>query len=246
MVKYHKIISPCIGILALVVLQEYSAPQPIFRFLIPAFFIFICAVTAYNYLYLKAIGKYNLWVLVRPALMLCSYFGLFSIIPSLAFRGIFVIISVVPIALFEFLLGSYAENLLLIETLFIAFGFFLTVFAYAQLPPYDWVLTIVTFGFVAALTRAFYQFVPKNDTTKNIAAIFMGLLCGELFWVLNFLPQHFSVLGLILFNFFYFCLIINYYYLLENLNYKKLQLHLALIVICNILIISVTPWRIIQ
>ena len=142
-------------------------------------------------------------------------------------------------------MGNMAENILLNETLLIAFGLFLTCFAaYFYLPQYEpWYLAGV-FLSAALLTRSFYEAVPKSDNVKLIGALAIGLFCSELYWALNFLHFHFSVLSLVLFNIFYLCLILNYYHLFHLLNFKKIQFHLLLIAICVLLVIFSTPWSI--
>ena len=245
MIKHHKIISFVIGLLFLAVMQEFGTPQPVFRFLLPAFIIYAGLATWYNRRYLLANNKYNFWVLIRPLLLLCAGFGLFLIIPSVGLRGIFLLVTVATITFVETILGNLAENIMLNETLLIAFGLFLACFAgYFYAPQYDpWYLAAV-FLSGSLLARSFYELVPKPNKAKIIGAITIGLFCCELYWALNFLPLHFSALSLMLFNIFYLCLILNYYQLFQLLNFKKIQFHLFLIVICSLLVVFATPWSI--
>src|SRR6185369_7130555 len=137
MEKRHKLICLCIGLAFLIILQKFATPEPIFRFLLPAFLLYAAAVNFYNLIYLKSIEKYNFWTALRPMLLLASGFGLFLVVPSEFLRGVFLISSVVVIAFFEMLLGKQAENILLNETLFIAFGMFFALFAgYYYSPSY--------------------------------------------------------------------------------------------------------------
>ncbi|HYV33528.1 MAG TPA: hypothetical protein VE973_01635, partial [Candidatus Limnocylindria bacterium] len=243
MLKYHSIISFCIGLLFLIVVQEFATPEPIFRFLIPAFLLYAGGVTVYNRWYLKQVEKYNFWILIRPMLLLAAGFGIFLVIPSFGIRGIFLILTVVMITFFEFILGNLAENILLNETLIIAFGLFFAFFgAYHYLPApeiwnhWGWVIPFLyllgIFGGSFLLTRSFYEATPQSEKNKLVSSITIGLFCAELYWVLNFLQFHYSVLSLILFNIFYLCLILNYYHLFHNLNFKKIQFHLGLIFFC--------------
>ena len=189
--------------------------------------------------------KYNIWILVRPGLLLAAGFGIFLVIPSETLRGLFLLLSVFVITFFEIVLGNFAENILLNETLFIAFGLFFGLSAlYQYAPVYGTLCVAAVFIFSFLLSRSFYEFVPKNDAAKIIGSLALSLFCSELFWALNFLPLHFSVLSLILFNFFYFSLILNYYHLFHILNLKKLQFHLFLIVVCSALVVAATPWKI--
>lgn len=254
--KYHKIVSLAVGILFVVILQELSLPKPIFRFLVPALALFSLAVFVYNSFYLKSLKKYNFWIALRPFLLSLSGFGIFLIIPSLFLRGIFLIASAAIFALVEYFLDSFAENILINETLLIAFGFFISLSAFTQYFPnigsslplhLSLQIAYTAAAFLAAYltTRAFYEFTPQPDAIKNASAIAIGLFCSEFFWGLSFLPFHYSVAGLLLFNLFYFSLILNYYHMFQALNFKKIQFHLALIVLCSGIALLATPWKII-
>lgn len=247
MLKYHKLIAFSFGLLFLLMLQKFATPEPVFRYLVPVFLLFTGGVSFYNRWYLKQTGKYNIWILIRPVLLLFSAFGIFLIIPSAAIRGLFLISAVFIITLFEIILGNQAENILLNETLVIAFGLFFTFFAaYHYFPAYQPVyLTGIFFG-SSFLSRSFYEFLPKDAAIKLLASVALGFFSSQLFWALNFLPFHFSVLALLLFNAFYLCLILNYYYLFHILNFKKVQFHLFLILVCDAGVLLATPWKVIS
>jgi hypothetical protein len=246
MLKYHKFISFCFGLVFLIVVQKFATPEPVFRFLLPAFLAYTAAAYLYNRWYLKKIDRYNFWLLLRIVLLLCTAFGMFLIIPSEFLRGLFLVIAVALITLFEIILGNLSENLLLNETLIIAFGLFITLTAF-----YEYVPVYATWYLAAAflagtlLARSLYEFVPQPQTAKLIGSLVLGLFVSEVFWGLNFLPFHFSVLGLMLFNLFYFCLILNYYRLFHILSFQKIQFHLVLIAACDTAVLLATRWRII-
>lgn len=247
MLQRHKLISFCIGLVFLIVLQKFATPEPIFRFLLPAFLVYSSVVFFYNRWYLKKIQKYSIWTSLRMMLFLTAAFGLFLIIPSEGFRGLYLIITVGLISLGEIILGKEGENILLNETLIIAFGLFLTFSAFYQyIPGYSVVYAIGVFISVALLTRSFYEQLPQAGYSKLIGSVALGLFCSEIFWVLNFLPFHFSIQGVFLFNIFYLCLILNYYHQFHNLNLKKIQFHLFLITACSFVVLLFTPWNIIQ
>jgi hypothetical protein len=247
MLKQHKFISFVWGLLFLIVLQIFATPEPVFRFLVPAFLLYVAVVTAYNRWYLLQAQKYNFWIALRPMLLLFSGFGLFLIIPSQFLRGLFLIISVAVITFFEIILGNFAENILLNETLLIAFGLFFSFAAFYQYTPgYGFLYLAGVFAGSSLLARSFYEFTPQPASGKLAGSLILGLFCGEFFWALNFLPLHFSALAIILFNLFYFCLILNYYYLFHILNFKKIQFHLFLIAGCSLAVLIATPWKIIQ
>ncbi|HVY68197.1 MAG TPA: hypothetical protein VHA30_04870 [Patescibacteria group bacterium] len=243
MLKYHKLTAFCLGLVFLVVVQKFATPAPVFRFLLPAFLAFAAAATLYNRWYLKQIGKYNFWLALRPVLLLCAAFGIFLFLPSEFSRNIFLLLTAGVIAFFEIILGNLAENLLLNETLIVAFGLFESLAAVAQyIPNFGSLCLAGVFAASGLLARSFYEFLPQPETTKTLGALLIGLFCAEFFWALNFLPWHFSVLGLLLFNFFYLLLILNYYYLFHTLSFKKLQFHLGLMAACTLLVLAATPW----
>jgi hypothetical protein len=245
--KQHKLISICIGLMFLLVVQNFSSPEPIFRFLLPAVLLYICLTAVYNRWYLKQTGKYNFWALLLPGILMAVALGVFLVIHSPNLRGLFLAATVIFIALAEIILGNMSENLMLNQTLIIAFGLFFGLFgAYYYTPSYQPLYLIGVFLGAGLLARVFYESVPQPDKIKIIGAIAIGLFCAELFWVLNFLQFHFSALSLILFNIFYFCLILNYYHLFHNLNLKKVKFHLLLIAFCSVLVALATPWAIIS
>jgi hypothetical protein len=247
MLKHHKIISFCAGLIFLIVLQKFATPVPIFRFLLPAFLVYAAALATYNYYYLKQLDKYNFWTVLRSVMLLLSLFGVFLVLPTANLRGLMLIVSVVLIIFFEILISSAAENILLVETLLIAFGLFCTAFGfYFDAPGYGPYYLLVVFFSAFLLARSFFEFVPKPDKVKLVSAIAIGLFCSELYWVLNFLQFHFSVLALILFNIFYFSLIASYYQFYHILNFKKIKFHLFLMSACVVVVLITTPWNIIQ
>jgi hypothetical protein len=176
---------------------------------------------------------------------MAAAFGIFLVIPSQVLRGLFLISSVFVIALSEVILGNMSENLMVNQTLLVAFALFFGFFgAYYYTPNYQPLYFAGIFLTSSLLARVFYEAVPQSAKTKLVGSITIGLFCGELFWVLNFLNFHFSVLSLILFNIFYFCLILNYYHLFHNLNFKKVQFHLLMIAFCSLIAVVATPWNI--
>ncbi len=245
MQKYHKIISLVFSITFLICLQEFPVDRPLFRILGLALLVWLVLLGFYNHWYLRIIQKYNFWMWLKPLLFFFSSFALFLIIPSYFFRGAFLLVVVALGAFFEAFLGNYSENVLLSEYLITSFGFFVALCAYNFYFPkfYGLYLTCV-FAVSFVITRSFYEFVPQSNHTKTVAALILGLFCSEFFWALNFLPLHFSATAFLLFNLFYFCLILNYYFLFHTLSVKKIQFHLLLVVICSAAVLIATPWRI--
>lgn len=245
--KHHKFISFLFGLLYLISIQLFITPQPIFRFLIPAFVVYALALTIYNRYYLLARQKFTRWLLVRPLLLLVGLFGTMFLAPSVGLRGLVMVISVGLITVTEMLLGNTAENILLNETLVIGFGliFSFSGFFY-NWPGFETLYLIGIFLGVTLLARSFYETVPISANSKLVASMALGLFCSELFWALNFLQFHFSILALLLFNIFYLCLVLNYYYFFHVLNFKKVQFHVLLIAACDALVLLATPWNIIR
>lgn len=243
--KYHNLISFVIGLLFVIVLQIFATPEPVFRFLVPGFLALLALVYAYNRWYLKQILKYNIWLLVRPLMLLGAGFGLYLTIPSESLRSLFLILCLLVIFSFEMALGNFSESVLLNETLLIAFGMFICLSAFYQyVPRYSTLYLALVFASSALLARSFYEFIPKPVAVKIIGSLVIGLFVSELFWSLGFLPLHFSILGLTVFNFFYLFLILNYYHIFQTLNFKKVQYHLFLIAACTVLVLAATPWKI--
>ena len=247
MKRPHNLISIVFALLTLVVIQLFATPFPIFRFLFPAYFGLIGLFSWYNHWYLKKIGKYNHWLLLRNVLVYLAIFAFLLILPNPFTRGLFLILATVIIAFFEFFIGHFSETIMLNETLIMAFGFSISFCAYGwYFPKSETLLIMATLVVTFLMARSAYEFIPQPEKTKNISAAVLALFCSEIFWVLSFLPFHYSAIGLMLFSVFYFCFILNYYYLINTLNFKKFQLHLTLFVFAILLIIFITPWRILN
>jgi hypothetical protein len=244
MTKYHKYISFAIGLAFSLILQIFSSPQPIFRILLPVFLFYVLLVNFYNTKYLKKIERYNFWVLLKIILLLINGFGIYMLVPTAFFRSVFLVVSIFVIMFFELLLENHAENVLINLTLISACGMFFSLAAFWQFfPSFRFYAIAGSFFAASLLARSFYEFVPQPQNIKNFSAVFLGLFSVEFFWSLTFLPFHFSILGLLLFNFFYFCAIINYYYFFNTLSLKKLQFHFSLAAITSALVLLVTPWK---
>jgi len=246
MQKNHKVISIIIGLLFLVTLQVFSQPQPIFRFLAPAFLIYVLAVWLYNDWFLRNLEKQNFWLQIRPMLLLVSLFGIFLLLPSQGWRSLFLIISVILITFFEYFLNNFSEHLLVNESLIIIFGLFVSLAAFMHFfPGYRFISVIGSFVVSGLIARFFYETLPKPENVKVFSSLVLGLFTAETLWALSFLPFHFSVIALILFNIFYFSLILNYYYSLNILSLKKMQFHIVILFLTSGAVLLSTPWRII-
>ncbi len=243
--KYHKFIAVGLSLVFLVIMQKFSVPRPIFRFLVPALFLFLLLLTGYNRWYLKKIDKDTWWNLLRPILFFSSMFGLFLIIPGNFLRGLFLLAVIALGSIFEIFLGDFAENVALNETLVIAFGLFMSICAFALLYAPKFQTLYLGAIFLGTFLTTFYEFLPQDSSSKLVSSLVISLFATQLFWALTFLPLHYSASALMLFNIFYFCLVLNYYQAFNILNLRKFQFHLGLMLVCSGFIFLLTPWKII-
>lgn len=256
MFKYHKLVSLLIGLLFLAVVQTFSKPVPVFRFLLAAFVIYVAAVAWYNKKYLQDSGRYTFWAIVRPMLLAFAGLGFFFFLPSEGLRDLFLLSSVALIFSFEVFLGNFSENFLVSEILVVAFGLFLTLFGldfyfpgvslakFGQLS-FQPLYGLGIFFSVYLLSRSLYEYTPLETAQKNLSAAVMGLFSTQIFWALGFLPLHYTAAAFLLLNFLYACLMFHYYFLFNNLNLKKVYFHAGLFLVCAGLVMLTTPWKVI-
>lgn len=243
--KIHKLFSLILALLFIVAVQVFARPVPVFRFLVPSFLLYAGVLTFYNYWMLRQIGKLSFWLLIRPVLFLVALFGLLLILPTQVWRGFLLILSLPAIYFEELALGSASQHILFNEVVIAAFGFLMAVVAWSSYFPVSAAAYLfAVFGFIVLQARSAFEFTPKSGAAKWLAALAVGFFTAEFFWVLNFLPLHYSALGLILFNLFYFCWALYYYFLIGQLTPRKSQFHFALALGFSLLILLVTPWRI--
>ncbi len=245
--KYHYLISGIIAVLFVVIVQFFATPLPVFRFLLPAFGLYLICVTLYNYAVVRKDTAHSKLMLVRPVLFYLGWFGLFFIIPNTFWRGVFLLISVVLIYSIERTIGKPGEQLLFNETLLTSFAGFMTLTALSHyFPLHGTEYLAAVFIFSLALIRASYDLMPQLPRTKWLYALVLALLLTQLFWVLSFLPLHYSALALLLFNIFTCVWTITYNFLYNQLTRQKVQFNLILAAAFTLIILSVTPWQIIQ
>ena len=263
--KLHKYFALALAGAFLAVIEIFTA-WPVFRFLFLSVVLFLALANYYNRRYLVAQQKYTPWVLVRFSLLVLAAIAIYLLLPTAALRGVFLLSAFFVIFAVEFMIGEFAENLLINETLAAGFGLFAGLCGAAQyfpdwqsLPVYlwhwhlfDWQFSLqpfygaVMFAVSLLLARSFFEFVPRPNRDKWVAAILLSLFSSELFWVSGFLPLHFSALALVLLSIFYFMLILTYYHFFHTLTLKKIQYHLALAVAACFIAILLTPWTILS
>lgn len=243
--RVHLIISAIIAILFMVILQVFASPEPVFRFLAPAFLGYIACVALYNRWYTRKLGVWNVWLWLRLPLFLFSWFGLFILIPSGLGRGLFLLISLPLIFFFESLVGHSGQQLGWNEFLLTAAALMLNLFGFSYyfiLPGVIYLLTV--FISTSLIVRSSLELVPHEPVEKWIASLSLGLFATELFWAISFLPLHYTALAIFAFNVLYVLWIIYYHYLYKTLTRKQVQFHLVLAFALALVMFMSTPWSI--
>ena len=247
MLNYHKIFSIGLGLLFMVVLQVFSTPQPIFRFLLPAFLGVLAITFFYNRWYLRQLGKYNFWIIIRPLLLETSGFFVYLLLFDSFSRGVMLVISVFLIAGFEIMLANFSESVMLNETLIAAFGFCFAFFGFLWwVPPLSYLYFAGLFLSLFLLARCFYDFLPQDGRAKWMNALTVSFLSIQVFWAASFLPFHYSALSILVLNFFYLALVLNYHNLFHTLTAQKVKFYFSLSIISLVVVFSATPWTIID
>lgn len=243
--RIHLIISAIISVLFLVIVQFFATPLPVFRFLAPAFIVYVLVVALYNRRYLRLKEKWNFWLWLRIPLFLFSWFGLFFLIPSGFGRGLFLLISLPIIFFFESLVGNSGQQLGWNEFLLTAAAALITLFGFSYYFILPGVLYLLaTFISVTMVVRSSFELVPDDPAVKWVASLSLGLFATELFWAISFLPLHYTALAIFAFNALYVLWIIYYHYLYKTLTRKQVQFHLVLALVLAAVMLVSTPWSI--
>lgn len=241
----HKIISGILAIAFVVVVQWFAVPVPVFRLLIPAFIIYLGIITLYNWRYLISQQAFSYWLLVRLPIFLLVWFGLLFVIPFGFIRSLFLLSSLVIIFFFETLAANKGQQL--------AWSLFLVSLASLQLalfgfsfyfPLHGLVYLLLNFVGILLLVRTAIDTVPHSNGVKWLAGLVLGLFAAEIFWALQFLPLHFSVLAVISFMIMYLLWAIYYHYLYQTLTAKQIQLSVFLVLFLSAVILLSSPWTI--
>lgn len=245
--KRHKYISALFAIAFLGFVQVFGNTTTIFRFLGLALLVYLIALTVYNWQYLKSQNQLSWWLLVRVPVFVLVWFGLLFIIPTGFGRYLFLILSLPIIFFFETLVANKGQQLgwnlflLSLASLLIALYGFNFYF-----PLNGLVYLALTFAGVLTLVRISVESVPHSTNVKWLAGLVLGLFSAELFWVLQFLPLHYSVLAVINFNVLYLLWAIYYHYLYQTLTSKQIQFNILLALSLSILILFSSPWTILK
>lgn len=245
LIRTHTIVSVATALAFVIVVQIFATPLPVFRFLIPAFLVYLGAVALYNRWYLRRQDRWNIWVWLRVPLFLTAWFGMFFLIPSSLGRGAFLLIGVPIVFFFESLVGNTGQQLGWNEFLLTAGGVLLSIFGLNYYFIFPGVLyLLVVFVAVTLLVRTSLELVPHDTLVKWVASLAIGLFVTELFWAASFLPLHYTALAVIVFNALYVVWIMYYHYLYHTLTLKQIQFHLLLALVLTAVMFITTPWSI--
>ena len=243
----HKIFSAILAVAYVIIVQWFASPIPVFRFLVPAFIGFLIILTLYNWRYLKSQNDLSWWLLVRVPVFVLVWFGVLFIIPTGYGRVLYLFASVPVIFFFETLVANKGQQLgwnlflLSLASLLMALYGFNFYFPLSGL-----VYLALIFVGVLTLVRISVESVPHPSNVKWLAGLVLALFAAELFWVLQFLPLHFSVLAVINFNILYLLWAIYYHYLYQTLTSKQIQFNILLALGLSIIILVSSPWTILN
>lgn len=241
----HKIVSAFFAIAFGVIIYTLTSGDLVFRYLVPALFLYLLAMTFYNWRYLVKQEQYNIWLLIRIPLFVFIWFGLLFIIPFGFVRTVFLVISVPLIFMFETLVANKGQqlgwNLYLISLASLLLGLYGFHFYF---PLSGLLYLALIFLGVSVLVRTSVDAVPHPSAVKWFASLVLGLFAAQIFWILQFLPLHFSVLSILSFIILYLLWAIYYHYLYQSLTRRQIQFNLLLVIIFSILILISSPWTI--
>lgn len=248
----HKVISAAIALLFLVLVRTTEFA---FRIFLPVMLIYAIVAMAYNYWYMKKRGIFSFWRWPRFLFLLGSLLSIYFALPDhrLAdlhmdlpgfFKGVFMIVAVFAIYVFEFGLHVISEQRNFLVTLFSYFGTTLGIFAlnFFFLPKSA--ITSVLLGLSTFLIcRSSFEFIPQTDQKKSFFSWIIALAVMETSWAVNFLPFHYTVNAVIAFNTFYVLWIVIYYYFYNNLTLKKIYFHVIFSAFLVVAALLSTPWK---
>lgn len=243
--KKHLIISAVIAVAFVVIVQLFATPQPRFRYLLPGFLAYVIGVGVYNWFYLLKNEALKFWIWMRIPLLLVSWFGVYFLVSEGWSRSLLLLASLPIIFFFESQAGNTGQQLGWNEFL-LTLGTIL--FALMGLSYYFVIPGLIFMGLVfTAITvtvRSSLELVPHSNNIKWVVSLALGFFATQLFWVLNFLPFHFSVLTIIAFIALYVAWMLYYHYLYHTLNVRQIQFHLIFAVALVVIALLTTPWGI--
>jgi hypothetical protein len=187
----------------------------------------------------------RIWQSIGTLVTLSGWFGVLLLLPKRGFEFLFLLVTV---PLFSFLFStqySIGEYIMTNRMLMGSFFVSLALAGFSQYFKISSVLIfIVGFGLFVGLIRSTLAHIPHAGLIKLIASVVFGLTWIEWFWVLTFLPLHYTAIGFILWITLYTAWVLYYHYLFHTLNTRKLQFYIAVALILLFLVLFSTPWRI--
>lgn len=208
-------------------------------------FIFLYIITLGLLWLMPARQDKNLWELCGSAVILLGWFGVFLLLPQLGFRITFLIITL-PLFTFlfstQFSIGEYIiTNRMLLGSFFIS----LTLAGFSQYFRISstWLLLAGLVLFIG-LIRSTLVHIPHRHLVKTIASLVLGLAWVEWFWILTFLPVHYTAIGFILWITFYTAWVLYYHFLFHTLNARKFQFYIFVALFLLIMVLLATPWHV--
>lgn len=238
------------GLLAVgfvVSLAVFAFPVPTFRFMLPSFLVFLFFAAIYNYYRFKKHPQATLWSVTLILLFYIAAGSVFLWAPNRVLQVAYLCLIGFLAFLQQRLVLNSGEGVVSSRVALTALLFFLSLSAganyYFVLP--DVVYMSVVFVFTFLLTRGTYEYTPLPNVSKHANALVVGLFATEFFWVLSFLPFHYSVLALMSFNCFFIIWQWDYAYIFKNLNLKKIIFSCLFLLSLTLFILAFTPWRVI-
>ncbi len=242
----HKIVSIFAALVFVLNGIYFSGSNLVIINWIASVLLFTAAITIYNYLYLQKQDNFSWWLVLRFSLFIFFWFLVFGLIPSLALKIIYLIASGLLVYFFENLIANTGQqfewNFLLVSLI----TFLMVVYGlgfYFMIP--GMLDFLIMFVGILLIFRVFVHSVPNDVNTKWFVAAVMSLAAVELYWGLQFLPLHYSVLAIIEFNILYLLWSLYYHYLYKTLTIKQIQLSFLVVVAVSVLALLTTPWSII-
>lgn len=187
----------------------------------------------------------RVWQSLGTLVTLAGWFGVLVLLPKKGFEFLFLLVTV---PLFTFLFSTQYSIGEYIMTNRMLMGSFFVSLALAGFSQYfkisSALIFIVGFGLFVGLIRSTLAHIPHAGLIKLIASVVFGLTWIEWFWVLTFLPLHYTAIGFILWITLYTAWVLYYHYLFHTLNTRKLQFYIAVALVLLFLVLFSTPWRI--
>lgn len=244
--KSHKSLSAVAACVLPLAVYFLAYPTPIFRFLVPAFFLCVVLTQVFSRSTLEHLHEGWPWAVVRSSLFYLAWFLLFFLLPTPGLQIAYMLISVPVLYVGERLVGYTGETVLVSHTILTSFGLLLAAAAGEYyFHAGSALLTIVVFTCLFLLSRATYVFVPQTPAIRLASSLLVALFATEAYAAVLFLPFHFSVVGFLAFLSFYIVWLFTYYWQFGVLTAQRVKLYLIISAALAILLLLVTPWQVV-